>query len=230
MWSLLALSLVPVVVYTTYVYFNDRYDKEPLRMLIAAFLLGVLSVIPALIFSGFLSGIFPDNHATLTGSFLYAFITVALSEEMAKFLMMRLFLYRRKAFDEPYDGIMYTMMVGMGFAALENLLYVFGQPSFAESVYVGGWRAVTAIPAHATFAILMGYYAGKAKFAEGGGGLWLLIGVLAATLFHGAYDFFLMQQVIPGIVLGAFASLIVGAVLSVRAMRYHQRNSPHASL
>lgn len=197
-------------------------------MLFLAFGLGMVSVIPTLLFSyGWQALEFSLDSQSISSTFIYAFLVVALSEELAKFIMLRGFLYSRKAFDEPYDGIMYTMMVGMGFAAVENLLYVFGQSTYTESLTVGGWRAITAVPAHATFAILMGYYAGKAKFAFSGKAAWLLTGLLAAIVFHGAYDFFLMQQVVPGMVLGAIASLVAGLLLSVKAIRYHQRISPH---
>lgn len=228
MWNLLALALTPVVVLITYVYFHDRHEREPVLLLFWAFVLGILSVIPTLIISfGWGALGFELDGSSIPSTFTYAFMVVALTEEFAKFLMLRLFLYRKRAFDEPYDGIMYTMMIGMGFAAVENLLYVFGQPTYAESITVGGWRAITAVPAHATFAILMGYYAGKAKFSRRGKTGWLLAGIIAAVVFHGAYDFFLMQQVVPGLVLGAFASLFVAILLSVKAIRYHQRVSPH---
>ncbi len=228
MWNLVALALSPVVVLITYVYFNDRHEREPILLLIWAFVLGVFSVLPTLLFSFGWSALgFELDNQRLSSTFTYAFLVVACSEEVAKFIMLRLFLYRKRAFDEPYDGIMYTMMIGMGFAAVENLLYVFGQPTYVDSLTVGGWRAITAVPAHATFAILMGYYAGKAKFAKSGKTGWLFAGLLAAVVFHGAYDFFLMQKVVPGMVLGAFASLLVAVVLSVRAIRYHQRVSTH---
>lgn len=229
MWNLVAVALTPVVVLITYVYFNDRHEREPIWLLFVAFILGVVSVIPTLLFSTAWEMLgFTLDSQQLRSTFIYAFFVVAFSEELAKFIMMRSVLYRRRAFDEPYDGIMYTMMVGMGFAAIENVLYVFGQDTYAESLTVGGWRALTAVPAHATFAILMGYFAGKAKFAQQRKVLYLGTGLATAVLFHGAYDFFLMQQVVPGLVLGAFASLGIGIWLSAKAMRYHQRISPHS--
>jgi RsiW-degrading membrane proteinase PrsW (M82 family) len=110
-------------------------------------------------------------------------------------------------------------MVSMGFAALENILYV-----FQHGVATGITRAFTAVPAHATFAILMGYFMGKAKFSKNKTELNLL-GLLVATIFHGAYDFFLFINFIPGIATGAFVSLIIGIVLSKKAIKKHQQSS-----
>ncbi len=89
---------------------------------------------------------------------------------------------------------------------------------------VGLLRAFTAVPAHATFGILMGYFMGKAKFSNKRISLNLL-GLLLATIFHGAYDFFLFINFIPGISIGAFVSLIIGIVLSKKAIKRHQNSS-----
>ena len=107
----------------------------------------------------------------------------------------------------------------MGFAALENILYVF-QYGFSTGII----RAFTAVPAHATFGILMGYFMGKAKFSNHRvyyNILWLTM----ATLFHWAYDFFLFINFVPGIAVGAFVSLIIGIVLSKKAIKKHQEDS-----
>ncbi len=226
MWNLIAIALIPVIILISYIYFHDKHEREPLGTLVGAFILGILSVIPALIFTaGWEQLGFIRTAGTLNALF-YAFIVVALSEESAKYLMMRSFLYKRTAFNEPYDGIMYMVMVGMGFAALENILYVFGQASYSESLAVGGWRAITSIPAHGAFAVMMGFFAGKAKYSKNASRLLLLIGLLLAVLFHGAYDFFLMQTLSPALAFGALAALIVGIVFSLRMIKSHQRSSP----
>ena len=133
--------------------------------------------------------------------------------------MVRGFLQPRKGFNEPFDGIMYAVMVSMGFAGVENIMYV-----IQGGMDVALIRAFTAIPAHATFGIIMGYYMGKAKFSNNRM-KWNLIGLSLAILFHGAYDFFLFIGFIPGISIGAFISLIVGIILSKRAIKAHQEIS-----
>ncbi len=110
-------------------------------------------------------------------------------------------------------------MVSMGFACTENIMYVL-DGGYETAIL----RAFTAVPAHATFGILMGYFMGKAKFSNNRFKL-NMAGLLLAVLFHGAYDFFLFIRFIPGISIGAFISLIIGVILSKKAIRKHQENS-----
>ena len=219
--NLLLLAVAPVLVILMYIYIHDKYDKEPPSLLIGCFLLGaVASVI--LVF--LLYAIF-GNFTRITDSysieqhFIHAFVGVALVEEFSKYIIVRYYAQTKSAFDEPYDGIIYAVMVSMGFACTENILYVL------EGGYqVALLRAFTAVPAHATFAILMGYYMGKAKFSTHRIRL-NLTGLLLAVIFHGAYDFFLFINFVPGISIGAFISLIVGIILAKKAIRIHQENS-----
>ncbi len=152
--------------------------------------------------------------------FVKAFVIVALVEEFSKYIIVRYFAQVRREFNEPFDGIVYAVMVSMGFATLENILYVF-QYGFSTGVL----RAFTAVPAHATFAILMGYFMGKAKFSKKNKVVLNLTGLLLAVIFHGAYDFFLFINFIPGISIGAFASLLIGIFLARKGMKKHQNNS-----
>ena len=144
---------------------------------------------------------------------------MALVEEFSKYIIVRFYAQKKNEFNEPFDGIVYAVMVSMGFAALENILYTY-QYGFG----VGVTRAFTAVPAHATFGIIMGYFMGKAKFSNNSIKLNLL-GLLFATLFHGSYDFFLFINFIPGIYIGAFVSLLIGIIFSKKAISRHQNSS-----
>lgn len=132
---------------------------------------------------------------------------------------MRYYAQTKEAFNEPFDGIVYSVMVSMGFAATENIFYVL-EGGYQTALV----RAFTAVPAHATFGILMGYYMGKAKFSNNRIML-NLTGLCLAILFHGAYDFFLFIDFVPGIWIGAFVSLIIGIYLSRKAIKRLQDNS-----
>ena len=133
---------------------------------------------------------------------------------------MRFYAQKNNEFNEPFDGIVYAVMVSMGFAALENILYTF-QYGFG----VGVTRAFTAVPAHATFVIIiMGYFMGKAKFSNNRI-KFNLLGLLFAILFHGSYDFFLFINFIPGIYIGALISLLIGVIFSKKAITRHQNSS-----
>lgn len=219
--NLLLLAIAPSMIIMVYIYFKDKFEREPFRLLLKNFILGAtVSIILTFIIGGLLTRFLPvlDNESILD-MFIKAFFVVALVEEFSKYVIVRYAAQRNKEFDEPFDGIVYAVMVSMGFATLENVLYV-----YSYGFETGVLRAFTAVPAHATFAILMGYYMGKAKFSENRFAL-NITGLLVATLFHGAYDFFLFIKFVPGIAVGAFVSLLVGVLLSRKAMKLHQKNS-----
>lgn len=218
---LLLSALAPVAAVIVYIYVKDKYEKESKRYLTLAFVLGgVVSIIITTILYLFFDLFLPlPNDFSIWQQFVKAFFVVGFIEEFSKYLMVRGFLQPRTVFNEPYDGIIYAVMVSMGFAAVENIMYV-----IQGGINVAFLRAFTAIPAHATFGIIMGYYMGKAKFSKNKF-KWNLIGLFTAVLFHGAYDFFLFIGFIPGISIGAFVSLIVGVILSKRAIKAHQEIS-----
>ena len=218
---LLGLALAPGLAIILYIYWNDTHEKEPIRLLILSFFFGILSTFLTLFISSVLTPVFDMLQANnIIHQAFKAFILVALIEEFSKFIFVRGNLYKKPDFNEPFDGIVYTVMVGMGFATLENILYV-----FHGGLEVALWRMFTAVPAHATFAILMGFYLGKAKFSHSSKP-YALFGLLAAVVLHGAYDFFLFINYIPGIGIGAFISLIVAIILSRKAIKAHQAISP----
>ena len=219
--TLLLSAIAPVFIIIFYIYLKDKYEKEPKRLILYTFLLGaivsvIITTILYLIFDLFLP--LPDDFS-VQQQFIKAFFVVALIEEFSKYVIIRYYAQPKAAFNEPFDGIVYAVMVSLGFALTENIMYV-----FQGGLEVALLRAFTAVPAHATFGILMGYFMGKAKFNGKRIGD-NLIGLLLAILFHGAYDFFLFIEFIPGIWIGAFVSLIIGIILSVKAIKIHQQNS-----
>ncbi len=225
-FNLLALAIGPAVLIITYVYMRDKYDREPIGLLFVSFLLGCLSIVPAIILETVLPKLGLGMDTGIASLLVYTTVVVGFSEEFSKFFFLRVYAFRKKAFNEPFDGIMYCLMIGMGFATCENLLYVFGQDTYELSLQIAKLRAITAVPAHATFAILMGYYVGKAKFSVQNrkGLLWK--GLIVAIAFHSLYDFFLMQQSYEGLATGAFISLAFGIYLSMKAMKISKLNTP----
>ncbi|MBT8258104.1 MAG: PrsW family intramembrane metalloprotease [Bacteroidia bacterium] len=219
--TLLLSALAPIAIVIFYIYMKDKYEKEPKRLMIYCFLLGgIVSIFITTILYLFFDFFVPlTNQYSVIQQFVRAFFIVALSEEFSKYVIVRYYAQPKNAFNEPYDGIVYAVMVSMGFAAVENIFYV-----IEGGVSVALLRAFTAVPAHATFGILMGYYMGKAKFSNNRV-KYNLLGLSLAILFHGAYDFFLFINFIPGISIGAFISLFVGIILARKAIKLHQINS-----
>lgn len=227
---LLALSVAPGIAISCYILLKDQFNREPKLKLLVCFLLGCLSTIPAIIIQ--LTTTKPVERLMGEGiayTAVFAYIIVGLSEEVSKYLMLRYYAFPKKSFDEPFDGIVYSVMVGMGFATLENIGYVM-QHGLGTAVL----RMFLSVPAHGTFAVLMGYFIGKAKFEPHRKGWLLFAGVFWATFFHGTYDFLLFlqgnqwvtQQTGEGLLfLGAVASFIVALVLSRKAIALHHHTS-----
>lgn len=223
--TLLALALAPGFAIGIYIYLKDQHEREPLFLLLVSFLYGGLSTVVTLLFS------YPVNIFLLTkeddvvSQFVNAFFKVALVEELSKFLFVRFILFRNANFNEPFDGIVYALMVSMGFATLENVFYVY------EFGYLTGiTRMFTAVPAHAVFGIMMGYYLGLAKFSDRREIVYSAMALLAPTVFHGAYDYFLFIGEIKGVYtwiwICSMIALLVGFLLARKAIRIHHDSSP----
>ncbi len=219
--GLLALAIAPGLAICLFIYYRDKYNKEPIWMLLLAFILGILSIIPALAvqlsYNESVESV--QQKGTLSAAF-FAYIIVALSEEGSKFLMLRLFIYPRKHFDDPFDGIVYAVMIGMGFATIENVGYVM-EHGFATGVL----RMFLSVPAHATFAVVMGYFTGFAKFRKKGRPVYYLLAILLPVIIHGTFDLFLFIGADSLLALGAIGSFIIALVLSFRAIRTKQKIS-----
>jgi len=219
--TILIYAIAPVLVVIFYIYVKDKYEKEPKRLMLYCFLLGgiVSIIITTVLYMFFDLFLALNDKFSIFQQFIRAFFVVALIEEFSKYIIVRYYAQPKNAFNEPFDGIVYAVLVSMGFAAVENIFYV------AEGgIQTAVLRAFTAVPAHAIFGVLMGYFMGLAKFSKNRIKLNLL-GLLLAIVFHGTYDFFLFINFIPGISIGAFVSLIIGLVLSRKAIKRHQTNS-----
>lgn len=218
--TLFGLAIAPGMAISIYVYFRDKYEKEPLSLLLKAFFAGFLAVIPAAALEMLFFNFETSAEPGILLIALHNFIFIGLTEELVKFSALYWIAYRKEEFNEPFDGIVYAVMVAMGFATSENITYVMN-----GGLTVAVIRIFTAVPAHATFGILMGYFVGLAKFRNHHKP-YLVIGVGTAILFHGSYDFFLSIDGIEFIALGALVSLIIGIRLSFRAMKILSEHSP----
>ena len=210
---LIGVALAPGIYLSIVIYGKDKYDREPKRILLAAFLLGCLSIVPAFFTEVFWTNIGFGVSQSFWWTMFHAFVVVGFTEEFFKFLMLRFHAYRKKEFSEPFDGIVYASFVALGFATVENVLYVF-QSGFSTGIL----RMFTAVPAHYAFGVIMGYYVGKAKFAEKNKTGLLLQGLLYASFMHGAYDFFIMQKNFPALGIFTLGILIMAWRISKRSI------------
>ena len=219
--NLLLLSLLPGLLIGIWVYYQDKYEKEPVGLMLRAFFYGCISTIPAMAFQIIFKNF--ENPFSLIETAFFTFGVVAFSEETSKYYFLRRYIYPNPEFDEPVDGVIYGTMIGMGFATTENILYVLGEYG-GYSTAIG--RAFTAVPAHAVFAICMGAYMGLAKFNPVLRRFLMLKGWLLAVFFHGLYDFFLIQKAHEELMILSVLTLAWGWVLARRIIRISQELSP----
>ncbi len=220
------LAILPVILLLIYIYKMDSYEKEPIGLLVKLVILGVISAVPAILLEQvgtvILEGIFGKQNPMVAPSYLYTFlntfIIVAISEELVKFLAAFLLTWKNPAFNFKFDGIVYCFYASMGFALIENILYVFARTGGA-SVGTAIARALLAIPAHGMFSVFMGYYYGEAKFCQVTGnkaGIKSNIarGFLISIILHGFYDFCLLSGSII-MVVAFFLFVIIADVYTV---------------
>lgn len=179
--TVLVAAITPGVALLFYFYLKDKYDAEPLHMVVRMFLLGVLVVFPIMVVQqGLIRGI-GDNP------YVFAFGISSGVEEAFKWFVLYHFIYHHTEFDEPYDGILYAVAVSLGFATLENIIYAFTlKASFASMLL----RGLLPVSGHAMFGVVMGYYMGRAKFASMSSQKkkFLALSLIMPLVWHGIYD------------------------------------------
>ena len=205
---ILFTALLPVAILVFYIYHKDKNKPEPTGLLVKAFLLGILSIPLSLCISIPLGmiGAYPAEPTSILGSICSAFFGAAIPEELAKFFMLWLLLRKNVHFDEKMDGIVYAVCVSLGFAAIENIMYLFTNADSYLSVGIA--RAIFAVPGHFCFGILMGYYYSLAKFYPESPKKNIILILAAPILVHGVYDSILfiidVTPAISGILLIVF--------------------------
>ena len=161
---ILLTALLPIVVLLFYIYRKDKKSPEPIGLLVKTFFIGVLSVPLSLCISTPLEslGLYSVEPSTILGAINTSFFGAAIPEEVAKFILLWWAVRKNRYFDEKMDGIVYAVCISLGFAALENIAYLFTNADTYLSV--GITRAIFAVPGHFCFGILMGYYYSLVKF------------------------------------------------------------------
>jgi RsiW-degrading membrane proteinase PrsW (M82 family) len=225
--TLLSLAVLPGLAISYYIWWRDKHEPEPRNYLIACFLFGILSIIPAILLESAGMSMGFNVGKDVLNTFIFAVVVVGFSEELSKFLFLRYYIFPKKEFCEPMDGIVYSVMVSMGFATFENVMYVYSQKTVELSYNVAILRMLTAVPAHASFAVIMGYFVGKAKFTTEKRTSLLVTGLLSATIVHGLYDFFLMQQMTEALAIFTLIILIVAIIIGRYMIHWHVEESPH---
>jgi RsiW-degrading membrane proteinase PrsW (M82 family) len=210
--AILLASLAPVFIILFYIYFRDKYDKEPLGLLIKALLLGIVIVVPVIFVERMLMTMMPQSSKVAAAAY-HAFVVAGSTEELFKFLVLYLLVWKNPNFNEKFDGIVYAVFVSLGFAGVENVLYVMD-----GGMQTALTRAITAVPAHAIFGITMGYYLGIAHMYKELKGKYLARAILVPILLHGIYDFILMVEI--GWLLLLFVPFVIALyIMGIKKMK-----------
>lgn len=200
------LALIPSILLCLYVYHMDVIEKEPLHLLFTLFFLGVLITVPASFFENVIINATNININNYFDSFILAFGVIAIIEEGYKFIILFASSWKNKNFDYKYDAIVYSVFISLGFATLENILYV-----QKNGLGVALYRGAISVPAHAFYAIACGFFYGLAKEYsirknKKKSFLFIFLAVLVPVLLHGVFDFLLFTE--NDILFGIFFSFI----------------------
>lgn len=218
---LLLIAVLPGLLISYAIFRADKYEREPLVPLFLCFVGGAAATVPAVHFErwAFAWAGEPPLHFGQVAAL--AFGGLALSEESIKFLLLLTLAFPHKFFNEPIDGIVYAVLIAMGFATWENIAYAdrFG----LQTVLL---RTLTAVPAHLVFAIVQGYFVGMAKFEPEKQTRLLSRGLGLAIVLHGAYDLLIMQNWSKWLVVLGTVCLYLSLFFSGRLIRHHQEHSP----
>jgi RsiW-degrading membrane proteinase PrsW (M82 family) len=187
---LFLLAVAPAAFWLWYFYNKDRYEPEPLSWILMVYIFGIVVTIPVAFIEGTLSIIIPE--------FFIVVLVAPIVEEAGKYLVVKKTVWESLEFDEPVDGIIYAAAAGLGFATLENVIYVFSavETSLILALKTGLLRALISVPGHVLFSAMWGYSLGKARFIpqEQRTGV-IATGLILAMAFHALFNLLLYDAI-----------------------------------
>ena len=190
------LSFIPIFLILYYIYINDKMEKEPFKLLTIVFIGGIISIFLTKFLANKYQNYIPfliEENPNLESYkiFLISFGEIGLIEELSKFIILFILIWKNKNFNYIYDGIVYAVFISLGFAAIENIYYLW-DGDFNTLLN----RVIFTTPAHASFGIIMGYYYGYAKYYfhmkyQSNAIKSFYSGLFFVILYHGLFDYFL---------------------------------------
>lgn len=199
---LFGIAVFPVILLMRFIYVQDKFQKEPVKSLSKAFIGGMIAIPLDILIVTVVDSTLGKTWLANT-VFFSAFMEAGIPEEFSKFLIFMVLIWRDKNFDEYFDGIVYATFIGLGFACVENIQYVFSY-GFGTGVV----RALISVPGHFLFGVLLGYFLSMAKFHPEKRGTYLWTGLLSAMFAHGLFDWLLMVSSGMGPLLGGIIYIV----------------------
>lgn len=188
MINLLLLAFAPIAIFCTYMYIRDKYEKEPLNLLATGLIFGAIITAPIVHVENLIT-LFIPNSGVIMESFYLSFAVASFVEESFKYTILFFLVWKNNNFNERLDGIVYSVFISLGFAWVENIMYVLSPDLGGVNTAIV--RAFISVPAHGFFGVTMGYYFAISKFNQPNK-KYILTAFFVPFLLHGIYDFILM--------------------------------------
>jgi len=211
---LLLIAVLPGLAIGNFIYLKDRKEPEPYGLLLISVFYGVVAFFISQGIGYLLHNFMFAREGDMTRKVLNAFLLIGLLSEGFKFLFLRGFTFYYKNFNQPFDGIVYSIMVGIGFATTENVLHIMSADSHTAILPL-----LTSVPANAVFAVIMGFFLGEAKLFRNRTLIYSLLALLLAAIAHGSYDYLFYLSGITGLWKQAIVSLVVVVLLVQLALK-----------
>lgn len=192
MYNLFLLSIAPIIICVFYIYIRDKYEKEPIHLLLTGLIFGSIISVPIGFCEKYLENLVPQTNNFLWVLYL-SFVVAAFTEEFFKFIVLYFLIWLEKNFNEPFDGIVYSVIISLGFAMVENILYVVN-PAIG-GIYTAVTRAVFSVPGHVFFGVSMGYFFALAKYDRHMKTNYLCRALIVPVILHGFFNFILLCDI-----------------------------------
>ena len=192
MYNLFLMAVAPIIIFVFYIYIKDKYEKEPLKLLTTGILFGTIISVPIGFIEKYLTKSFIIENSFLQ-TFYLSFIVAAFTEEFFKFITLYFLIWNEKNFNEPFDGIVYAVMISLGFAMIENILYVINPNT--GGIYTAITRAIFSVPGHGFFGVTMGYFFALAKYEPNKKLKYILYSFIIPIILHGLFNFILLYEI-----------------------------------
>ena len=219
---LILLAAAPGIILVLFIVFQDRFDREPVMLLVKIFVLGMVAIIPTVVVE--MIGQYFNIFSGYIGLLFEAFIVIGLTEEFFKRKIVLKYAYNHPAFNERLDGIVYCSVAALGFATLENIFYVISYYTYDPDLWIT--RAFLSVPIHMLLGITMGYYLAMARFCPDPKrcASYFKKSLFIPVLLHGAFDFILMTSIPAAslLIIPLVAYLWISSMIKLR--RYHKES------
>lgn len=219
---LILLAILPGILLSLFIVIQDRFDREPIKMLVKIFILGMISTIPTIAVETLGQNF--NLFSGIAGLLFEAVVVIGFSEEFFKRLVVLKYAYYNPSFNEKLDGIVYCSIAALGFATLENIFYVITFSGQSPTIWIT--RGLLSVPVHMLLGVTMGYYLSLAKFCPDKTKCrsYYNKSLYVPALLHGAFDFILMTK-IPLLSLALVPFVAYLWVISLIRLRRYYRES-----